>query len=287
MIMISRTAVIFESIEVPRYTGDGSQKSKEILALLDANGQFTLGPRQINPEPIVPADVQQANQQLYDGAETMKRALERVDYDMRKQRPDIMTDVGFHYGGYVLPLPEFYSATHADGTTYLTDKRIVDKGYEARGYDFATSSAWDFTVENGKFHAFSKSVTKGQYDFVTQGDSGGGTSGWGGSGMVQAVSQEQLAVIEKTLNENKELLKGVTELLNGIQGSHDDVPNAPQLSLKELIRKAELFAGQAAGQIPFKASTDFNRAEKSVFYRRAAHEMDASLQTAQNINTRA
>lgn len=285
--MIRRTSTVFESVEINPYNGADTAEAKAFRALLNSEGQLTLGPRHINPEPIVPADVQQANQQLYDGAATMKRALERVDYDIRKQRPDIMTDVGFLYGGYVLPLPEFYSASRADGTTYLTDKRIVDKGYVERGYDYITSSAWDFTVENGKFHAFSKSVTKGQYDYVTQGDSGGGTSSWGGTGMVQAVSQDQLAVIEKTLNENKELLKGVTALLNGIQGTDDEVPNAPHLSLKDLIGNAEVLAVQETGKISGKDYRDLNKAEKAIFYRRTAHEMDANLQTAQNINTRA
>lgn len=286
--MIAGMDMVFEPVEINPFNGPDTAQARAERALLNSEGKLTLGPRYITPEPVAPVDVQQANQDLYDGAQTMKRALERVDYDMRKQRPDIMTDVGFHYGGRVRAMPEFYTSIREDGSLDQT-KRIVDKGYEERGYDFATSSAWDFTVENGQFRAYSKSVTKGQYDFVTQGDAGGGTSSWGGSGMVQAVSQDQLDVIQKTLNDNKELLKGVTQLLNGIQGTNNDVPNAPNLSLKDLIRKSEILAIQETGLGPenkyHKHYQDLNKAETSTFYRETAHKMDSSMQTTNNINT--
>lgn len=284
MRMIARTSVVFEPVEINPFNGPDTAQARADRALLNSEGKLTLGPRHIAPEPTAPVDVQQANQDLFDGTQAIKSALERVDYDMRKQRPDIMTDVGFHYGGHVLAAPEFYTSIREDGSTEQT-KRIVDKGYEERGYDFATSSAWDFTVENGQFRAYSKSVSKGQYDFVTQGDAGGGTGSWGGTGMVQAVSQDQLDVIQKTLNDNKDLLKGVTQLLNGIQGTNNVVPNAPHLSLKELIRKSEILAMQETGLRPDKDYQDLNKSEKSTFYRRTAHTMDSSLQTTNNIDT--
>lgn len=286
--MITGMNVIYETINRDPYGEYASASDKKFRADLDSGLIINPNTRHIAPEPTAPVDVQQANQDLYDGAQTMKKALERVDYDMRKQKPDIMTDVGFHYGAHVRATPAFYTSDRADGTMEQT-KPIVDKGYEERGYDYATSSAWDFTVENGQFRAYSKSVTKGQYDYVTKGDAGGGSSSWGGTDMVQAVSQDQLDVIQKTLNDNKDLLKGVTQLLNGIQGTHNDVANAPNLSLKDLIRNAEGLAIQETGLSPdskyHKNYQDLNKAETSTFYRETAHKMDSNLQTTNNIDT--
>ncbi|MCX7205067.1 MAG: hypothetical protein NT086_03600 [Proteobacteria bacterium] len=282
--MIAGMNVVFAPVEINPFNGPDTAQARADRALLNSEGKLTLGPRNIAPEPTAPVDVQQANLTLYDGAQTMKHALERVDYDMRKQRPDIMTDVGFLYGGHVRATPEFFTSYKEDGSMEQT-KRVVDKGYEERGYDYITSSAWDFTVENGQFRAYSKSVTKGQYDYVTQGDVGGGTGSWGGTGMVQAVSQDQLDVIQKTLNDNKELLKGVTQLLNGIQGTHNEVANAPHLALKDLIGNAEILAIQETGRTPDKDYRALNKAETATFYRRTAHMMDLSLQTTNNIDT--
>jgi hypothetical protein len=282
--MSLRMGDLFETIEVPRYVGDGSPKDKEILALLDSNGKLPLGPRQIAPEPVAPADVQQANQELSEGLHTMKRALERVDYDMRKQRPDIISDVGFHYGAHVRSRPEFYTTFREDGSMEES-KPVEDKGYVELGYNFANSSAWDFTVEDGQFRVYSKSISKGQYDYATTGNSGGGTNTWGSTEMVQAVSKDQMDVIQKTLNNNKELLKGVNQLLNGIQGSHDGVANAPHLMLKELIRSSEILAMEETGLRPDKNYYDLNKAETATFYRRTARALDPNLQSTNNINT--
>jgi hypothetical protein len=265
------------------YAGNNSVEAQSFRANADSNLQLSLGPKYIAPEPPAPVDVQVANQQLTDGVHETKRALARVDYDIKKESPDILTDMGFHYGAYVRPRPEFYTTFKEDGSTEQT-KRIEDKGYEERNYDSATSSAWDFTVEDGQFRVYSKWISKGQFDYATKGDVGDGANSWGGSGMVQAVSNDQMDVIQKTLNDNKELLQGVTKLLNGIQGSHDGVAHAPRLLLKELIMDAEKLALQETGRAG-KDYGDLNKAETAAFFRRTAHGIDNSLRTTNNIDT--
>jgi hypothetical protein len=281
--MIAGMDVIFETIYINPYAANASPEAKKFQADLDSGLILNPNTKHPAPEPAAPIDVQQANQQLNDGVQTMKRALERVDYDMRQKRPDIISDMGFHYGAHVRPMPEFYTSVLADGSMEQT-KRVADKGYEERGYDSATSSAWDFTVEDGQFRVYSKWVSKGQYDYATKGDAGEGASSWGGTEMVQAVSKDQMDVIQKTLNDNKELLKGVTQLLNGIQGGHESAANAPRLLLKELIMDAEKLALQETGRAG-KNYQDLNKAETATFFRRTAHGLDKTLQTTNNINT--
>lgn len=281
--MITGMDMVFKSIEINPYAADAPLALKKFRADLDSGLIINPNTKHIAPEPTAPVDVQQANQQLSDGVNMMKHALVRVDYDMRQKSPDIITDMGFHYGAHVRPLPEFYTSYKEDGSLDQTER--IDKGFKDTEYNFAVSSAWDFTVENGQFRAYSKSISKGQYDYATKGDAGGGTSSWGGTGTMQAVSQDQLDVIQKTLNDNKDLLKGVTQLLNGIQGTNNDVANAPHLALKDLIWKAEILAIQETALRPDKNYQDLNKAETSTFYRETAQKMDPSLQTTNNIDT--
>lgn len=230
---------------------------------------------QVRPEPPSTPDVKQANQQLVNGVETMKQALSKVAYDVAKQRPDIVDDVGFHYGGHKLATEPFQNTYKEDGSIDRS-KPYVEMDAPQK-YNSATSSAWDFTIENGQFRVYSKWMERSQYDWVTKGEASSDHT------MVQAVSKEQMDVIQKTLNDNQQLMQGVKTLLNGLQGNDSPVANAPSLLLKQLIMDGERINLQEAG----RAGRDYltsNNAEKAGIFRRVAHALDSSLQISDHIN---
>lgn len=187
-------------------------------------GSIRSGPGPVTPEPDSTPDVRQANQQLVDGVNSVKHALSLVNYDMAKQRPDIVDDIGFHYGGHKLATESFQNTYKEDGSIDKSKPYVeIDSPQK---YDSATRSAWDFTVENGQFRVYSQWMEQSQIDWVTKGEISNDHT------MVQAVSKDQMDVIQKSLNGNKELMQGVKNLLNGIQGSQSDVADAPTLMLK-------------------------------------------------------
>ncbi len=240
------------------------------------DGSISSGSGPVAPEPDSTPDVRQANQQLVDGVNTVKHALSKVNYDVAKQRPDIVDDIGFHHGGHKLATESFQNTYKEDGSIDKS-KPYVDNDSPQK-YDSATSSAWDFTVENGQFRVYSKWMERSQLDWVTKGENSSDHT------MVQAVSKEQMDVIQKSLNSSKELMQGVQNLLNGIQGSQSDVANAPGLLLKQLLMDSENLNLQEAGR-DGRNYQSANNAEKAGVFRRVAHGLDPSLQTSSNVNT--
>lgn len=263
------------SIDVDIFGPNATPESKMLAAGLK-DGSIKIGPSPAAAEPDSPADVRQANQQLVDGVNTVKHTLSQVNYDIAQQRPDIVDDIGFHYGGHKLATEPFQNTYKEDGSIDKSKPYIENNAPQK--YDSATSSAWDFTVEDGQFRVYSKWMDRSQFDWASKGETSNDHS------MVQAVSKEQMDVIQKSLNSNQELLKGVKDLLAGIQGNQGDSVNAPNLLLKQLIMDSENLNLQEAGRNG-RGGQLANNAEKAGAFRRIAHGLDASLQTTVNINT--
>lgn len=99
-----------------------------------------------------------------------------------------------------------------------------------------------------------------------------------------AVSKDQMEVIQTSLNKNKELLQGVNNLLNGIQGQQNAIPDAPKLMLKQLIMDSEKLNLQEAGRAG-RDDQSANNAEIAGVFRRTAVGLNPGLKISENINT--
>lgn len=102
------------------------------------DGSIRSGPGPVAAEPESTPDVRHANQQLVDGVNAVKQALSQVNYDIAKQRLDMVDDIGFHYGGHKLATESFQNTYQENGSIDMSKPYVENDSPQK--YNSATRS---------------------------------------------------------------------------------------------------------------------------------------------------